>query len=315
VFCAAPVRFVVPVDDKRRVIMVYKRRQWYNYKIGLIFMAPAIFMVAVFALYPLFYTVYLSSFKYSLVTAMPKRFLGLSNYINLLKDEQFLNSIKVTVIYTFWGVVSTMVFGVAIALLLNKEGIVPGVLRAVALMPMLICGAALSVAWVMMYNHSFGVLNAILEAFGLQRINFLGEIKNALPSLIVLDIWQFTPFVMILVLAGLKNISTELYEAAEIDGANKVQCFIRITLPSLRSVLFTTLIMRVIDTFKTFEKPYMMTNGGPAMSTETINLNVYNKAFIGYEIGYGSAGALIITILIAILSVLFMKVSGAGQQE
>jgi multiple sugar transport system permease protein len=302
------------VGARKKMDTVSKRRQWYNYRIGLMFMAPAIFMVAVFALYPLFYTIYLSSFKYSLVTGMPKRFIGLSNYISLIKDAQFLNSIKVTVIYTFWGVISTMVFGVAIALLLDKEGLVPGILRAVALMPMLICGAALSVAWVMMYNHSFGVLNAVLEMLGLQRVNFLGEIRNALPSLIVLDIWQFTPFVMILVLAGLKNIPRELYEAADIDGANKVQCFMRITLPSLKSVLFTTLIMRIIDTFKTFEKPYMMTNGGPAMSTETINLNVYNKAFLSYEIGYGSAGALIITILIAILSIIFMKVSGAEKE-
>jgi multiple sugar transport system permease protein len=294
--------------------MVSKGRQWYNYKVGIMFMTPAFLMIAIFAFYPLFYTIYLSSFKYSLITAMPKRFIGISNYINLLKDAQFLNSIRVTTVYTFWGVAATMIFGVALALLLNKEGIVPGILRAVALMPMLICGAALSVAWVMMYNHSFGVLNALLEAFGFDRVNFLGEIRNALPSLIVLDIWQFTPFVMILVLAGLKNIPTELYEAAEIDGANKVQSFVKITLPSLRPVLFTTMIMRVIDTFKTFEKPYMMTNGGPAMSTETINLNVYNKAFIGYELGYGSAGALIITILIAFLSIVFMKVSGAGKE-
>jgi multiple sugar transport system permease protein len=298
----------------KEMFMVSKRRKWYNYKVGIMFMTPACLMIAVFAFYPLFYTIYLSSFKYSLVTAMPKRFLGVSNYINLLKDAQFLNSIRVTTIYTFWGVVSTMIFGVALALLLNKEGIMPGILRAVALMPMLICGAALSVAWVMMYNHSFGVLNALLEAFGFERVNFLGEIRNALPSLIVLDIWQFTPFVMILVLAGLKNIPSELYEAAEIDGTNKVQAFINITLPSLRPVLFTTMIMRVIDTFKTFEKPYMMTNGGPAMSTETINLNVYNKAFIGYELGYGSAGALIITILIALLSIVFMKVSGMGKE-
>jgi multiple sugar transport system permease protein len=294
--------------------MVSKQRKWYNYKVGIMFMAPAVLMIAIFAFYPLFYTIYLSSFKYSLITAMPKRFIGVANYITLLKDAQFLNSIRVTTIYTFWGVISTMVFGVALALLLNKEGIVPGILRAVALMPMLICGAALSVAWVMMYNHSFGVLNALLEAFGFERVNFLGEIRNALPSLIVLDIWQFTPFVMILVLAGLKNIPSELYEAAEIDGTNKVQSFMNITLPSLRPVLFTTMIMRVIDTFKTFEKPYMMTNGGPAMSTETINLNVYNKAFIGYELGYGSAGALMITILIALLSIAFMKVSRMGKE-
>jgi multiple sugar transport system permease protein len=215
------------------------------------------------------------------------------------------------VIYTFWGVGFTLIFGVILALLLNKEGLVPGILRAVSLMPMLIASAALSVAWTLMYNYSFGLLNAVLTAFHLPRLNFLGEIRYALPSLIVLDIWQFTPFVMILVLAGLKNIPVELYEAASIDGANKMQGFFRITLPSLRNILITTMIMRVIDTFKTFEKPYMMTNGGPALSTQTINLMVYSKAFNRYELGYGAAGALLITIMIAVLSILFMRFSGS----
>jgi multiple sugar transport system permease protein len=138
-------------------------------------------------------------------------------------------------------------------------------------------------------------------------------VKYALPSLIVLDIWQFTPFVMILILAGLKGIPAELYEAASIDGANKRQLFFKITLPSLKGVLFTTLIMRIIDTFKTFEKPYMMTNGGPAMTTNTVNLEVFKTAFSLWNMGYGSAGALAITIMIALLSILFMKVSGTKE--
>jgi multiple sugar transport system permease protein len=174
---------------------------------------------------------------------------------------------------------------------------------------MLICSAALSVAWVLLYNYSFGVLNAVFAAFGMAPVNFLGEIKNALPALIVLDIWQFTPYVMILVSAGLKGIPTDLYEAAAIDGSNKIQSFFAITLPSLRGVLITTLIMRIIDTFKTFEKPLMMTNGGPALSTNTINLHVYNTAFLRNDMGYGSAGALLITIMIGILSILFVKVT------
>ncbi|MDR1903975.1 MAG: sugar ABC transporter permease [Treponema sp.] len=288
-------------------------RLWKKHRIGLFFITPAGLMVLVFAVYPMLYTVYLSFFKHNMASGTARRFIGAANYINLLRDSQFLNSIFVTLVYTFWGVLFTMIFGVLLALLLNKDGFVPGILRSVSLMPMLICSAALSVAWVLMYNYSFGVLNAVLTAVGLPKMNFLGEIKTALPSLIILDVWQFTPYVMILVLAGLKGIPTELYEAAAIDGANKVQSFFRITLPSLRSVLITTLIMRVIDTFKTFEKPFMMTNGGPALSTDTINLHVYNTAFISYEMGYGSAGALIITLLIALLSIVFMKFAGSFQ--
>lgn len=283
--------------------------RWYKYRIGIIFMAPAVILILVFAIYPLLYTIFLSFNKFNLGSGIPRRFIGLANYFDLMKDMEFIRSIVVTVIYTFWGVGFTLIFGVLLALLLNKEGLVPGILRAVSLMPMLIASAALSVAWTLMYNYSFGLLNAVLSAFNLPRVNFLGEVRNALPSLIVLDIWQFTPFVMILVLAGLKGIPSELYEAASIDGANKVQSFLRITLPSLRNILITTMIMRVIDTFKTFEKPYMMTNGGPALSTQTINLMVYSKAFNRYELGYGAAGALLITIMIAILSIFFMRFS------
>jgi ABC-type sugar transport system permease subunit len=301
-----------PVGDKMR-----RRRnigaKLSGYKTGLMFIAPAFIMVLVFAIYPMVNTILLSFHKYNLAMGVPRQFIGLENYTSLLKDADFLNSIVVTLVYTFWGVGLTMVFGVLLALLLNKEGLVPGILRAVSLMPMLICGAALSVAWVLMYNYSFGLLNAILRVFGIAPLNFLGEIRNALPSLIVLDTWQFTPFVMILVLAGLKGIPVELYEAASIDGANRFQSFLRITIPSLKNVLFTTLIMRIIDTFKTFEKPYMMTNGGPAGTTETINLQVFKVAFSSWNLGYGSAGALIITILIALLSILFMKTSGTAR--
>ena len=292
----------------------YNKRRWYRYKIGALFLAPAVIMVLVFAIYPMLDTLILSFYKYNLAMGVPRRFTGLENYFNLIKDPDFINSIKVTVIYTFWGVGFTMILGMVLALLLNKEGLVPRMLRAVALMPMLICGAALSVAWTLMYNYSFGLLNAILSAFNLPRVNFLGEIRNAMPSLIALDVWQFTPFVMILILAGLKGIPTELYEAASIDGANKAQSFFRITIPSLKGVLFTILVMRIIDTFKTFEKPYIMTNGGPAMTTNTVNLQVFNTAFSLWNMGYGSAGAIIITMLIAVLSILLMKTSVIGKE-
>jgi multiple sugar transport system permease protein len=287
----------------------------YQYKTGLAFLAPAIIMVLVFAVYPMIETIVLSFHKYNIAMGAPRKFIGFENYLNLIKDPDFINSIIVTIIYTFWGVGFTMILGLILALLLNKGGIVSGILRAVSLMPMLICGAALSVAWTLMYNYSFGLLNAILSAVHLPRINFLGDVKYALPSLIVLDTWQFTPFVMILVLAGLKGIPTELYEAASIDGADKGQLFFHITLPSLRGVLFTTLVMRIIDTFKTFEKPYMMTNGGPAMTTNTVNLEVFKTSFSLWNMGYGSAGALTITILIALLSILFMKVSSTKRRE
>lgn len=292
-----------------------KRGFWKTYKTGLLFITPAILMVSVFAIYPLIYTVFLSFHKYNMVSGVPRSFHGFSNYIQLISDDQFLNSIKVTLVYTFWGVFLTMIFGVLLAMILNREGLIAGVLRGISLMPMLICGVALAVSWSLMYNYSFGAINAILAVIGIPPQNFLGTVGLALPSLIVIDVWQFTPYVMILVLAGLNGIAPELYEAASIDGANKMQSFVKITLPGLRNVLITTLIMRVIDTFKTFEKPFVLTGGGPALSTDTINLHVYNTAFSSWEMGYGSAGSVVITILILALATLFMKVSNRANTD
>ncbi|MDR1640524.1 MAG: sugar ABC transporter permease [Clostridiales bacterium] len=275
----------------------------------LAFMLPAIAAVAFFAIYPLAYTGALSLQKFNLTSGAPAKFIGLGNYVRLFSDSQFMNSLKVTAIYTIWGVLATMVLGVLLALLLNSKGKLVGFLRAVSLVPMLICSMALSVAWALVYNTNFGALNAILQALGLPTQNFLGTVKTALPSLIAIDVWQFTPYVMILTLAGLKGISPELYEAARIDGANQMQCFWKITIPSLRGVLVTTLVMRVIDTFKTFEKPLVLTNGGPAMSTDTINLHVFNTAFSSWDMGYGSAGSIVITLIIALFSAAFIRLS------
>jgi multiple sugar transport system permease protein len=286
---------------------------WRQHKNGIIFISPAVAMVLLFALYPLVYTFNLSFQKFNLTSGIKARYIWFENYAKLFGDAQFLNSMKVTAVYTFWGVAFTMVLGLLLALLLNGKGKLIGLLRSVSFMPMLICSMALAVAWALMYNANFGAINGLLEVLGLPKQNFLGSVNLALPSLVAIDVWQFTPYVMILVLAGLKGISPELYEAASIDGANRIQSFFAVTLPSLRGVLMTTLVMRVIDTFKTFEKPLVLTNGGPAMTTDTINLHVFNTAFTSWDIGYGSAGSIVITVLIAALSIVFIRISRSVQ--
>lgn len=274
-----------------------------------LFVSPAILLVGIFSLYPLFYTIYLSFFKYNAASGIPMTFNGLTNYIRLFQSYDFINSVKVTFYYTLLGVGSTMILGVALALLLNTEGFIVKILRGVSLMPMLICSVALTVAWQLMYNPSFGVFNLCLEALGLPGQNWLGNPDLAIYALALTDTWQFTPFVMILTLAGFQSISTEYYEAASIDGANSTQMLFRITLPLMKNVLLTILVMRVIDAFKTFEKPKILTNGGPMMTTETINLYVYNTSFQQWELGFGAAGALVVSVMIAAMTVLIIRLS------
>jgi multiple sugar transport system permease protein len=278
-------------------------------RVGTLFVLPAMVLVGVFSIYPLAQTLYLSFFKYNMMKPAGRRFVGFGNYLKLFGNPEFLLTLRVTLYYTLWGVSATMVFGVALALLLNRGGRIVALLRSVSLMPMLICGVALAVAWQLVYNSSFGALNALLGLFGIAPVNFLGDVKVALYALIAIDVWQFTPFVMILTTAGLQGISPELYEAAAMDGANYWRRFWHITLPSLQNVLLMTMVLRIIDTFKTFEKPFILTRGGPAMTTTTINLFIYDQAFSRNEMGYGAASAFVISAIIGVLSIAFVYLS------
>ncbi len=273
------------------------------------FMAPTLFFVGAFSLYPLLNTIYLSFFKYNIASGTPKRFNGLANYIRLFSQPQFFESLLVTFKYVVVGVVSTMLLGFIMALLLNGNGFIIKILRGVALMPMLICSVALTVAWQLMYNPNFGLFNIIMQMLGLPIQNWLGNPDIALYSLALTDTWQFTPFVMILTLAGFQSISPDYYEAAAIDGANRRQMLFRITLPLMKKVLLIILVMRVIDAFKTFEKPRIMTDGGPMRLTETINLHVYRTAFLQWEFGYGATGAFVVAIVMACLTLFIIKIT------
>lgn len=289
--------------NKQKGLKRHETRAW------LMFVTPAVLLVAAFSIYPLLYTVYLSFFKYNAASGVPMTFNGLNNFIRLIKSRDFVNSVKVTLYYTFLGVSSTMLLGFCLALLLNTDGAIVKLLRGISLMPMLICSVALTVAWQLMYNPSFGVFNMALSALGLPGQNWLGNPDLAIYALALTDTWQFTPFVMILTLAGFQSISTEYYEAAAIDGANSFQRLVRITLPLMKNVLMTILVMRVIDAFKTFEKPKILTNGGPMMTTETITLHIYNVSFQQWEFGYGAAGALVVAAIIAVITTIILRIS------
>ena len=277
------------------------------------FLAPAGIFIGIFSIYPLISTFILSFYKYNAASGIPRKFNGFGNYIREFTHPQFLNSLKITIVYTAVGVLFTMLFGFILALLLNKNGIIFKVLRGVALMPYLISSVALTVAWQIMYNSNFGLFNMVLNSMGFSSVNWLGDPKIALYSIVVTDIWQFTPFVMILVLAGMQGISPEYYEAAPVDGASKSQILFYITIPLMRKILITILIMRIIDTFKTFEKPKILTNGGPGQATELISLHVYKTSFAQWEFGYGATGAVIIAAIIALLTIFIIKLSNMNE--
>ena len=182
-------------------------------------------------------------------------------------------------------------------------------------MPMLICGVALAVAWQLMYNPNYGVFNMVLGGLGLPIQNWLGDPNLTVYALILIETWQCTPFVMILTLAGFQSIGPEYYEAAAIDGANRFQSLRYVTIPLMKNVLLSVLIMRIIDAFKVFEKPKILTDGGPQQTTETINLLVYKTSFEQWDFGYGSAGAVVIAVMIAILAIVIVKIATKDEEK
>ena len=305
---------ITEVNSKGRTISTKrksKRNSYYNTRfVGTMFALPAILLVLLFQVIPIINTLINSLYKYNVSNGIPKRFIGIDNYIRLLSEGGIVSSIKITVFYSFFTSIATMFVGILLAFMLNRDGFVIKILRGAALMPMLICGAVLSTAWLLIYSSSFGFINSCLVSFfGITGPNWLGDINITIYSLMLIEIWQFSPFVMILSLAGLQSIDPQLFEAASIDGASGFQRILHIALPCLKNILLTVFLIRLIDAFKTFEKPFLLTQGGPAETTMTLNLFVYKQAFISWENGLGSAGAVITAFITAVLAIILIRVT------
>jgi trehalose/maltose transport system permease protein len=272
---------------------------------------PALLVISVIAFFPLFKTFYDSFFEFGLRPDIEKKFVGLKNYIDLFHDERFLAALKTTVIFTVVSVALETVFGLLIAVIVNQPFKFRGAVRAAMLIPWAIPTAISSQMWKWMFNDQGGIMTKFLEKLNIIEPGFpiLGSPNTALWAIIAVDVWKTTPFMALLILAGLQLIPEELYEAARIDGANLLQRFTKITLPMLSSTIAVALIFRTLDALRIFDVVFIMTRG--SVGTET--LAVYNRvllmdrAFTGAWFGYGSALSVIIFLLISIFAIIYIK--------
>lgn len=259
-----------------------------------------------FTLGPMVYSFILSFFEADLLTQM--QFVGLSNFRNLFADELFLQSLKVTAIYALTSVPLGIVVALAVAMLLNQKIVGLGVWRTIYYMPSLISGVAVSVLWLQIFNPRMGLLNGILALFGIAGPKWIFDSAWALPSLIIMSIWGVGS-TMLLYLAGLQGIPTELYEAAQIDGAGSVRRFWHITVPMLTPTIFFNSVIGLIGAFQFFTQAYIMTQGGPNNATLSMVLFLYRKAFGQIRFGYASAVAWILFGIIITFTLLFVRSS------
>ncbi len=272
-----------------------------------LFLLPATLIVLIALFVPIYSGLRISFFDWNLrdFTKQPVP-LGFGNFAELFRDQNFLISIRVTLVFTLSVVAIEMVLGTAFALLLERG--VTGVrfFRTIFVLPIMIAPVVVGIVWKFLYNTSYGVINYLLGLLGVKPIEWLADPAVALPAIIIADVWQWTPFVFLLVLAGLAGIPKDLTEASVVDGANYFQNLFFVKLPSIASVLGATAILRLIDAFRSLEVIYNLSYGGPGVSTEVLSLHLYKTAFVDSRLGLSSAIAVVLLLLIAILSIPIM---------
>jgi multiple sugar transport system permease protein len=259
-----------------------------------------------FTLGPMGYSFGLSFFDTDLLTGA--HFIGLQNFTSLFTDELFVQSLKVTATYALISVPLGVATALAVAMLLNQKIVALSTWRTIYYMPSLISGVAVSVLWMQIFNPRMGLLNGFLALVGIEGPKWIFDSNWALPSLIIMSVWGVGS-TMLLYLAGLQGIPTELYEAAEIDGANSVRRFRHITVPMLTPTIFFNMVMGIIGAFQFFTQSYVMTGGGPNNATLSMVLFLYRKAFQQTRFGYASAVAWVLFAIIVTFTLLFVRSS------
>lgn len=271
-------------------------------------LVPSIVLLLAVTIYPTVFSFFNSLFSWNFTRPQYGRiFVGLGNYIKAVSDPLMLGAARNTVVLVIVSVLVELVLGFCIALLLETELKGFRIIRTILLLPMMITPVIAALMWLLMYNTDYGVLRYFCQTLGLQAPLWLADKRWALWSVACVDIWQWTPFVVLMVLAGLHSIPRESYEAAKVDGANYWQKLTSVTLPWLRPVLLIVILMRVMDTFKFFDPVYVLTKGGPGNSTETLSFFAYRQGFRFFEIGYGAAVSILIVIAIGIISQFLIK--------
>lgn len=289
---------------------------WLNRNLKWIYIMPALLFVLLMMLFPITYTVWISFYEWSMSAVTPPRFVGLANYVELFEDEQFLDSVINTFYFTFVALVIEVVLGIAIAVLLNRNFTGKNVTKTLFLLPMVATPVAMGLVWMLIYEPSIGAANSLLKALGLQPQLWLASMTQVIPSLIVVDVWQWTPMVALIIMAGLSTLPGDPYEAAAVDGASFRQKFVHITLPLLKPTIIIATMLRLIDVLKTFDIIYATTQGGPNFKSETLNIYGYVLGFQYFKLGSASALLVIFFIIVLAFTLLLIwlrKRLGVGQ--
>lgn len=266
-----------------------------------LFIIPTILFLIVFNIFPLIYSLGYSFTDFRASTNSPANFVGLANYRTLLNDPFIWSNFAITAKYVIVSVVGQVVVGFGVALLLNRDIPLKGLITTLLLLPMMLSMAVVGLFWKLLYDPSFGIIN---YALGLGRFEWLSNPDMALYAVAITDIWMWSPFVMLLSLAGLSAVPKHLYEAAAIDRAGSLYTFFRITLPLVAPILMIAIIFRTMEAFKTFDLAYILTS---QPTTEVISIRLYKMAFQEWQTGMSCALAYIVLIMVIAITNIYVK--------
>jgi multiple sugar transport system permease protein len=293
----------VPSPRTRRGEMLESRVLGY-------FMAmPTILVLVLIIIGPLVYSAVLSTYSWRLTELnQPKTFVFLDNYLEIARDPVFWTATLNTFMFVIGTVSVELVLGFLIALLLNEIGLGRRIATSIILLPMIITPVIVALIWRYMYDPQFGIINYAIQQLGYPgEIGFLSRANLALPSLMLVDIWQMTPFVVLVLHAGLLTVSTEAVEAARVDGAGYWQVVRHVIIPFLVPLIVLVLLLRTMDTYRVFDTIYVLTKGGPGLATETVGIYTYRSAFTFFRMGYGMALAIVTLLIIVVISLLYVR--------
>ena len=285
-------------------------RSWLrNRKLSLLgFIAPALTVIAVTNIYPFFYTLWTSFRNWNLAYSdASNTFIGIANYHDIIRDPEFWHAVRLSGVYTVSAVGLEFVFGFAIALLFHREFVGRGLFRSILLLPLAISPVVVGLMWRWLYNADAGFINYLFGLAHLPPQAWLVNPRVALPALIVIDIWEWTPFIMMIMLAGLQGLPDEVLEAGKIDGATGWQTLRFLTWPLLRSLAVVAIIFRTADAFRLIDTIFATTYGGPGAATKVLPLMTYFEAFKFFRLGYGAALAMIMIVVSTVWATVMVR--------
>lgn len=289
-----------------------RKKKLSNYSLLAIqFHLPAFLALTLITLVPLLYTFRLSFYDYKLSEKGSKDvFVGLQNYITLFRDEQFLNSLFRTFVFMICAVALEVIIGVLLALVLNAIPKVKRLFTSMILIPMMVAPLVIGLMFNFFINPQFGLYVWLVNTLHLPLPTVLtSDSVTAMIVVILMDVWEWAPYLGLVFLAGLQSISGEYYEAAMVDGASDRQIFRHITLPLMKPVLTVGILLRAMEAFKEFDKPYVLTGGGPGNATEVIDLYTYRQAFVSFKFSYAAAICVVLFLILICCGIIYQKVT------